>query len=324
MRQDRKTNKLVLFASILGIISGLLLMVGGAAGAVIGYLKPAKLIDITDLTFFITQEGIMEMQRLIFKDLLKIEFLYVFIGAIIAVVGLITLIISIININIAKKRKVANRRGTLLFLSLIYIVIAASVATYLVMEFNNITDNIKYVFYGISGVFGLIAILNILGIMVNRSEQFMSNDNNKYAFDNSSLRSARANVNNNVKAANVNRVDNQNVNRQQPVRPQPNMRPPQRTQSNMRPQQPGVRAPQGQRAPMQQPQRPQANQKAPTYIPRPQINDNAQSTARPVVSRSGAQAKVVGKAPSLLCNKCGTALNDGESVCSICGNKVIK
>jgi hypothetical protein len=55
---------------------------------------------------------------------------------------------------------------------------------------------IKYLAFGIIGVFGVVALFNLLGLLFGRSEKFMSNDNNKYAFNDNLVKSERAKINN--------------------------------------------------------------------------------------------------------------------------------
>ena len=145
MKKDRKLNKLIVFASILGIIAGSLALIVGAGVAILGFLKPEELLKIEDLTLFISQEGIVKLQTTLLDGVLKIEYLYLFLGIFVGVVGLLALIFAIVGLTYAKKRKVVRRRAVLFMFNLIPLAIAGSVATYLVLEFDFITDYIKYV-----------------------------------------------------------------------------------------------------------------------------------------------------------------------------------
>ena len=355
MRQDRRLNGWILIASVLGIILGLALIAGGAGLATIGFLKPEKLVKIDELSFFILQDGITKAQLKIFKELLKLEQLYLYLGIIVAVVGLIALIFAIVSLVYAKKHKVVRRRVALLFFTLIPLAIAGCAATYLILEFESFkplkTDfafikNIKYICYGIVGAFGLISIFNLLGLMFGRSEKFMSNDNGKYAFNNKSLRERRANVNNNSKGAPVQSGAPMSQHPAQPVR-----------QGNPSMQGQAVRVAQGQPMRQGQPARPMPPRPAqpvrpaqpninatrsasgarpaqparPMQAPRPQMNASAQSTARPVASRNASvTARPMPQRPNTakpttsgkVCPVCGKVLTPGEKYCTICGHKI--
>lgn len=350
MRQDRRLNGWVLISSVIQIILSIVLLSTGIALAIVGFLYQDKLATIDDLQFFIYQDFFIKFD-------LKLEFLYLFLGIAVAVIGLIILILAIITMTYAKKKKVVRRRVPLLIFALIVLAVAGCTATYLFLEFETLTDNIKYIAYGIIGAFGFAGLCNILGVMFGRSEQFMSNDNSKYAFDNSSLRSARVDVNNNVKNAQM----------QHPAGVQ-------YAQSQYQPMQQRSNAGQGRYAPMlqqgyaQQPkaggiaQRPQNQNMSRTMqanavrqAPRP----IGQATARPVqpmthganvnqpVRRvqqgvNSAQARPVNPRPvqpttsnitprpsahtqataGKYCVKCGKQLLPNERFCSLCGYKV--
>ena len=358
MRQDRRLNGWILIASILGIVLGFALIVGGAGLATIGFLKPEKLVKIDELNFFILQEGITKAQLKLFNGILKSEILYLFLGIIVAVVGLTALIFAIISLVYAKKHKVVRRRVALLFFTLIPLAIAGSAATYLILEFESFkplkTDltfikNIKYICYGIVGAFGLVSIFNLLGLMFGRSEKFMSNDNGKYAFNNNSLRERRANVNNNTKGAPVAPAQSEAPMSQQPAQPA--------RQGNPSTQGQAVRVAQGQPMRQGQPARPMpprpgqpvrpaqpninatrsasgarpAQPARPMQAPRPQMNASAQSTARPVASRNASvTARPMPQRPNTtkptasgkVCPVCGKVLTPGEKYCTICGHKI--
>ena len=343
MRTDRRLNGWILLSSILGIISGLVLLIGGAGVSVFGYLKPEELIKIKDLTFFINQEGLLNLQKQLLKGLLKHEFLFLFLGIIVAVIGLLVLIFAILSLNYTKKRKVVRRKVAVLLFTLVPIAIAGGIGYYLYSEFKVLTDVIKYVCYGVIGVFGAISLFNLLGIIFGRSEKFMSNDNNKYAFDNSSLRDARANVNNNVKNAQPrpNMVQAQNTNQYQNVPPRapqqaqrmpsqaPNMqarpvRPMQPQQPRLMQQRPMPNArPQGSSRPVSPMSRvaPQQGQRMPSQAPNMQarpVRPMQPQQPRPVQPQRPQQAQAVKK----YCKTCGKVLNPNETFCNLCGTKV--
>ena len=221
--------------------------------------------------------------------------------------------------------------------TLIPLAIAGCIGVYLYFEWDALMNVIKYVCYGVGGVFTFIALCNILGVIFGRSEKFMSNDNNKYAFGGNSIRSARANVNQSVRDAQI-KPGTQNV-QHRPV------------QSNAQP----LSASQNMQARPIQPARPMQST-------RPQINSNAQSTARPVgtmnagvpqrtmqrnsqvpprptnptqqvrrpVSPNQAQqrpqpnARPISNAPKKYCIRCGKLLNPDEKICTICGTKIMQ
>ncbi|MFQ6724339.1 MAG: hypothetical protein ACLRFE_03285 [Clostridia bacterium] len=339
MRQDRKLNKVIMFSSIIGILIGIVLLLGGIGAGVFGYLKPNEFLKIDEIVYFINQQGIVGIQKeLLNGKLLDYKFLFVVLGSIIAVVGLITFILALVTIKLVKKQKVANRKVVLIFFAIIHLAIASCAGTYLYLEFKNLPNIIKYVMYGVAGVYGFIALLNIFGLIINRSEQFMSNDNRKYAFDNSAMRSARVEVNNNVRDAQYQPNIMPNQAQQNPyannqARPNPQPRP----------------MPQGQRPPMQNTQqnRPVAH---PTHALRPQIDARAQSTARPVASGASrpmqrptqpvqrpmqstrpiqqpmrpAQPaqRPVSMQPKKYCLMCGSEVKPGNNVCPVCGTDV--
>ena len=334
MKSDRRLNGWVMIASILGIISGLTLILAGAGIGVFGFLEPDELLRIDELVFFINQDGINKLQNLIFGGLLKFDWLFVLLGGVMAFVGLIALIFAIVSLNYVKKRKVVKHRIALFIFTLIPLAIAGCVGAYLYFEWNALTDIIKYVCYGLGGAFAFEALCNIMGILFGRSEKFMSNDNNKYAFGGNGTRDARAKANKNVRDAK----------QKTPVAPQ--------NQQAYQPVQPQVRI-HG------------LQQKAvarPTQNTKPQVNSNAQSTARPVrtansgvaqrtmqrasqipprpTTQSGQQVRrPVGStgavqrpqqsarpvaAPNIYCVRCGKLLTPGEKICTKCGTRVVK
>ena len=201
MKQDRKFNRMIMFASVLGVLAGIILLVSGAGAAVFGFLKHEELAKIKEVAFLINQEGLNLVQKSLLGGLLKTEYLFLVLGGVVAGIGLLVLIFSAVGIGYAKKHKVVRRRFAILFFNLIPVAIAGAIATYLVFEFKEIPDIVKYVCYGVGGVFVVIALFNLFGVLCSRSEKFMSNDNGKLSFDKSSLRDARAEVNNNVKDA---------------------------------------------------------------------------------------------------------------------------
>ena len=362
MNQDRRLNGWVMLASILGIVFGLALIVVGAGAGVWGFLKPDKLTSIKEIFFFTNQEGLVKLQEFIFNgDVLKTKFLYLALGIIIAVVGFLVLNFAIIALSYVKKRKVVRHRVAMLIFTLIPLAIAGCATTYLLLEKDILPDYIKYVMYGLIGVFGFISLCNIMGVMFGRSEKFMSNDNNKYAFDNSAIKNARVNVNNNVREAQMQNgavarpvqstqsyqqasqgyVNQSSTQARQPMQ-QP-MRPVQRPaqapmQRGMQPQRP---MPQGQGLRPNQPMQPRPVQRpvqpgARPMQARPGVNPNVQGSSRPVTTMSNNSAPVrpgaptrpapVAQRPNMpsqkYCKVCGKVLATGEKICNVCGNRV--
>lgn len=330
MRQDRKVNKLIFVSSILEILFGVISLATGIFVGVFGFTQTEQINKLKDVQFFINQNWFVKLQLKLFNNqTLKMEFLYVALGTIIAVLGLIILVTALIQIGYVKKRKVTRRKVLTLIFTLIPAALVTACALYLYFDFNILTDNIKYALYGIISILGLACLFSLLGLIVNRSEKFMSNDNSKYSFDNSSLRGARVNVNNNIKNA-------------PQLQQQPNIRPNQLPPQNARPREQGA-APTMPNRPVQRPmqgpaqgmQRPNPNMHAgiqtrSTGMPRPQINNRAQSTARPVSSNSSMMRpsapvrQPVRPTAQIRCGKCGKIARDGEVFCSLCGNKINK
>ena len=346
MKSDRRLNGWVMIASILGIVSGLVLILAGAGLGIFGFLKPEELLRIDELVFFINQKGIDKAQIKLLDGLLKFEWLFVTLGTIMAVVGLIALIFAIVEINYAKKRKIVKHRIALLVFTLIPLAIAGCVGAYLYFEWDALTDIIKYICYGLGGVFAFIALCNIMGVIFGRSEKFMSNDNNKYAFGGNTMRNARATANQNVRDA----------------QQQTNVATPQNVQQ--------IYQPQGQVQPRPQVQAQPRSQVAQTPLKarpmqstRPQINANAQSTARPVGTMNAGVAprtmqhasqipprptiqqtqqvrrpatpnqsqprpqqstRPISSAPKKYCIRCGKLLNPDEKVCTMCGARIVQ
>ena len=347
MRQDRRLNGWILIASVIGAFAGLILLVSGGFLGVAGFVWPEKLLKITDLQFFMAQEGVAKMQLKLadftVKELLKPEFLYLTWGVIAGVAGLIVLILSILGLNYAKKRKVVRRRMALFIFALISLGLATCVGLYLWYEFKTLTDNIKYVCYGVGGALAFVGLCQLLGVIFGRSEKFMSNDNSKYAFSNSSIKNARADINNNANQPvpqqeyvpasqeqggyiplEQERLINQRAQSSQGVnsipqggqaRPTQPMRPAQ-PQRPMGQPAPRPNAPVGPRPMPAQPGRPMANGQMP---PRPIQQMRPTQPVRPGQPMRPVQPNAQGK---MFCKKCGKLLAPGEKICSLCGYKV--
>ena len=355
MSQDRRKNGWIIISSSLQIVLSIVLLSVGIALGVCGFLYQSKLATIDELQFFINQKGIIKAQHLISggTKLLKPEFLYLFLGGIVALVGIIILILAIVSLVIANKKKVVRNQFKLTLFAIILLAIVGCTATYFVFEMDNLPDNIKYVLYGIMGAFGFCALCLILGLLFGRSEKFMSNDNNKYAFDDSSLRNARAGANNNVRSVEAqtaqsynpqqqsagmpNQAQRQPVNNLQPRRPQTvaNGQPTQRMPGNQPMRTVGATArpvqsvnmsnnmarpvrPNPAQAPQNaRPNMPQSAQMRPTN----QVRPNA--SAQPIRPNGNAPINQT-RGTTPYCPKCGKRLSPQEKFCVVCGYKLNK
>ena len=338
MKQDRRLNVWVLLSSMLGILGGMILISSGAFVAAFGFLKPERIAKIKEIVFFLSQDWVTKLQlNLLNNQILKTEFLYLFSGIIFAVVGLIVLIFAIMGLVYAKKRKVVRRKFALLLFNLIPLLIVGGVVAYLVIEedmFKQNTDiinNIKYCCYGVAGLFGTISLFNILGILFGRSEKFMSNDNGKYAFDNSKSHNVRPNQGNTGAGRQVAQNSGQAHNTAQPQNQyyqsnQGQSRPVQRAQQpQQRPVsqtgygQPVQRPMQGQPAqrPAQRPAQPRTATANPQAARPSMAQQSRPQTARPATGAQGATQPT--RTAVKRCPRCGNVLAQGEKQCSKCG-----
>ena len=174
MKQDRRLNGWIVISSIIGTLASIILLACGAVG-ILGFFYTSKLAKVKDLQFFVNQKFFTQFK-------LDTKYLYLYIGIALAVIGILILILSIILLNYANKYKVVRRKGKIFIFGLFDLAIASCSSVYLILEFKNLPNNIKYVLYGLIGVFGFIWLCKMLGIIFGRSEKFMSNDNNKFAF----------------------------------------------------------------------------------------------------------------------------------------------
>ncbi|MBO5910537.1 MAG: hypothetical protein J6Q15_03410, partial [Clostridia bacterium] len=280
-----------------------------------------------DLVFFINQKGIIDCQKSILNGkILETEYLYLTLGIIVGVIGLIALIFAITSLTYAKRKSVVRHKVALFIFTLMPIAIVACATTYLIFELDNLTDIIKYVTYGVIGAFGFIVLCNMLGIIFGRSEQFMSNDNNKYAFNNASLRNARVDANNNVKSA------QELVARPQQMQSQGVNPPQQQSTASMMQQRAQARRMQNSQQPLVRPmQLSRPAQPVRTGMP---TNPNRTGVSRPVGVMGTAQpthatANMQGQIrptqqPNTTpvrryCQKCGKLLQPNEKFCTLCG-----
>lgn len=321
MRQDRRLNGWVMLGSIIQIISSIILLIAGAVLGVTGFLYTEQIAKFKDVVFFVNQEGIDKACRAVLNgSTLETEYLYLLIGIIFAVVALLALITAIVSLHHAKKRRVVRHRFGLFMGVLIPLAIVGCVTTYLVIEFRTLTDNIKYVAYGIIGLFGFSALCVLLGIIFGRSEKFMSNDNNKYGFNRLSMRGGRTDTNNlgtSQVQHSINRVQSQaNTNlpqQTQPQRPVQQARPVQYQSSTPLPPRPQTTA-----RPVSPMQNGNQSQQRPITPTRPVAGARPAMPQRPVGNPQNRpiQQRVIH------CKKCGRLLTPQEKICSMCGYKV--
>ncbi len=339
MNQDRRKNGWIFISSLLQIVLSIVLLSAGIALGVTGFLYKSKLATIEELQFFVNQEGMIKAQQFISGStaIFKKEFLYLILGSILAVIGIVLLIFAISSLMCAQKKSVVNHKIKLMFFAVIPLIIVGCATTYLVFEGQVLPNVIKYILYGIIGGFGICVIFTSLGIMFGRSEQFMSNDNSKYAFDNSSLRNARADVNNNVRTAEANMVQPY----QQQARPMPNAQQAQRvatgqpirsTSAIARPVQPMHTAPNNQARqvqPMRRAINPQGQQpmrqmqQRPVGQTQPNIQQYPVGQAQPNVQGARPMQRPQQPVRVRTCPKCGKQLAPQEKFCVRCGYRVI-
>lgn len=329
MSQDRRKNGWIFISSALQIILSIVLLSAGIALAVTGFFYKEKLATIDDLQFFVSQKFFTQFN-------LKTEFLYLFMGTAIGVIGVLLLIFGVAEMIYAQKRKVVRRRVKVIIFALLHAAIAGAAGYYYMSEMKSLPENIKYILYGIIGAFGVCALFSILGILFGRSEKFMSNDNNKFAFDNSSLRNARADVNNNVKMAEEQYYDMAQWNDGYNYTEQPQQAPPYNS-AYVQPNQ-YVAGPEQQRPtnnPNVQPVRPPQPMNRPSQPPRPRpvpptgVSRPVQAMRQPsIVQQRPAQARPVPPASrpintstktKIYCPRCGSLISMNDKVCATCG-----
>ena len=348
MNQDRRKNGWILLSSILQIMLSIIVLSAGVALAVTGFLYKSKLATIEELQFFINQKGIIKAQQLISGSnaLMLKQFLYLSLGIILAVVGIIVLILAISSLVSVQKRSVVRHKVRLMIFALIPLIVAGCATTYLIFEMDVLPKLVKYIVYGIIGGFGASALFMILGLMFGRSEKFMSNDNNKYAFDNSSLRNARADVNNNVRNVQTNMgqdnnlyMPNNEVYNQQQANPQNGMVQPNRQTPNMqRAQRVATGQPIRSTSAIARPVQGMGAQQANQASTRPMNRMQGQQPARSMQQRpirpmpQGASVRPNNMQPQRtrqvlggeICPVCGATVPPQEKFCVRCGTRVSK
>lgn len=350
MKQDRRTNGWVVIGSMVELILGLVLIGAGAFVSIGGFAYIDKLDRLADLRYVINHKWI---KYAVDKLALTPKFVYLYLGIIVAVIGIATVIFAIVSLSYAKKHKVVRRRVALLVYAILSLVVVGGAVAYFVTENKGLSNDIKYVLYGIIGGFGFVALCKLLGVIFGRSEQFMSNDNNKYAVNNRSMPVYQPQSPRPVQAQAVQPA--RPVQQVRPNQPHANMpnghpRPVQNRPMNVaggQPQRP-INAGTPQQRPIPRPQgsypvRPaQANQnQAVRSTPTNMLNSQARPIQRPINTMGnqpqrpvnmGAQPRPIPRPVSngsndmakgnIRCKKCGKLLSPEERFCSRCGFKV--
>ena len=349
MRQDVKFNGWVLISSILQIIASVVCIGAGAALAIVGFFNASKLLKIEELKFFVNQDGLIRLQKSMFGGVLIKKYLFLIIGSLIAIIGIIALVLAIVELLYVKRYKVVNRRATLMMFSIVPLAIAICVEVYLVLEYDLLKTSIDYIknvrigCFAICGVFSACAIFKLIGVLFSKSEQFVSNDNGKYAFEGpKSNKLSQSNQNlpaNQVRAQMpINQVQNRSANRMNGAIKNQN----ERYQSA----QGLVRLDNSQVRPNNVMQTANSQQDRSVVIPRPGVNSQqARPAVNQAVLQSSAQNNAVSQRPMpsrgtntplagqtvnsqrvrpaqaahiRRCPKCGKTLMPNERVCSIC------
>lgn len=189
MKQDIKFNVWVLFSAIIQALSGAFCFVVGALVSIMGIIKPSKLLKINEIKFLVKQKWLINLQTKLFGGELFEKYLFLISGILIAVTGIIVLILAILELRYVKKYSVVNHRVKLIIFALIPLIIAGCVEAYLLLQYDVLKSsvehikNIRIACFGVCGVFSVCAICTLLGVLFSKSEEFVSNDNNKYAFE---------------------------------------------------------------------------------------------------------------------------------------------
>ncbi len=297
MKQDRRFNGWVFVGSLIETIFSFAVVVAGVALAILAFTHIDMVNKLDDLRFFINQD---------YLNKLKPEFAYLFTGAGLAIIGLIFFIGGVANVVHVRRYKVSQHRVSILFECLLVLAMLAGVDTYLYFEMDNITRNIKYVIYGINVLYSIGALFNLLGVIFGRNEKFVSNDNNKFTFDNTTTKPL------NVQVASSGEV-------KAPINPLLHQNIPNRvsgTNSNMpsNMQVPSAHQVQAQGQHM--------NGNLNTIYktaPKKGVQTGEQlSTMRPINNIPSQNNKSSKK----FCPKCGKMLSNEEVFCSLCGYKV--
>lgn len=292
MKQDRRFNGLVFVGAFTETIFSFAMLVGGIALAILAFTHIDMVNKLDDLVFFINQDFLVKF---------KPEFAYLFTGGGVAGIGLIFFIIGVSNLTHVNRYKVSNHRVAIVLGCLFTLLCLGALDAYLYVEFDNLTENIKYVIYAVNVILAFVVIFKILGVIVGRNEQFVSNDNNKFSFENP----------NNARSELIQPIDTQV---KAPINPLIHQVIPNKvegTNSNMP-------------IPMQkgQPLHQQAQSNLNTIYKRSPIKGvqtgEQLATMRPINNITDTSRKSTPK----YCPKCGKLLSGEEIFCSLCGFKL--
>ena len=333
MKQDIRFNGWVLISAIFQVIAGAACIGAGAVLAIMGIANANKLLGIKEVNFFINQQGLVKLQKNLFGKLLMEKYLFMIMGAILAVIGIIALVFAIIELLYVKRYKVVNHRAALIAFSLIPLAIAGCVEVYLLKEYDVLKSALDYIknirtgCFIICGIFSACAILKLLGVLFSKSEEFVSNDNNKYAFE--GPKASRVAQGAQPRMQTRNQTNNQ----------MQGARPVNRQNSNARPANVQPRPANTAARPVGIP----ANAQAKTAnVARPGVGPQTRPAARPGVAPAAnaaalpprpvqnsmsprqmgapnSQSRNVRPAQIRRCPKCGKALMPNETMCSVCG-----
>lgn len=229
MKQDVKFNVWVLISSIFQGVAGSVCTILGIIFAIMGVANVNKMLKVKELNFFIHQEGIIKLQENLFGKVLGEKYLFLILGLIAAVIGIAILVFSIVELLYVKRYQVVNHRIALIAFSLIPLTLAFCAEIYLLNEYNVLKESLDYIrhirigCFVTCGVFSICVILKLLGVLFSKSEEFVSNDNAKYAFEGLKHNKVEQGAQNKVLIRNNMASQNEGVvrNEQQPnVKPQ--------------------------------------------------------------------------------------------------------
>ena len=339
MKQDIKFNGWVLISSIFQVIASVACIVAGAILVFMGLFNTAKLLGIKELNFFINQDGIIKLQNKLIGGVLLDKYMFLILGILVAVIGIVCLVFAIVELLYVKRYKVVNHRIALIAFSIIPLLIAGCAEAYLLAEYDILKSSLDYIkniriaCFAVCGIFSACAILKLLGVLLGKSEEFVSSDNSKYAFE--GTKQGKMSQGGKPVARVPARAQVQ-VNQSQPVKPR-NMQNP-----NARPQQVGQARPNNIRQPIS-PNQPRPNNMAGSRggsqpvrpMTRPgttQAQANPKSPARPVqnsaptrpIASPSNQAGQTQPTQNRRCPKCGKTLKPNEIVCSACSKNTNK
>ena len=200
MKQDVRINCWVLISAIFQVLASAVCIITGVLIAIMGIASSSKLLKIRELKFFVSQNGIIKLQQNLFGGLILKKYLFLIMGTIIAIVGIVAVTFAIVEILYVRRYKIVNHQCALIAFSLIPLIIAGCAEIYLLVEYDilrmslDYIKNVRTVSFVVCVVFSLCAVLKLLGVLFIKSEEFVSNDNNKYAFESPKLDKVAHNV----------------------------------------------------------------------------------------------------------------------------------